>query len=231
MAISVELVDVCPGSLERINDGDAGPVTKLGGRPALFAPVDWPACRMCGQPMEFIAQIRLDSPLALSDRYAMAYVFMCPGTWNDPSTPECETWAPDSGANAVILQAYSEDATPQGDAAYPDYLLRLGDALEPNVNTIDPATDERLVDLVCHPPKVGGVPLWLQNDVVPACPGCGGPTHFVAQLDGALDEAIPKERRLEGFHELNFGDAGSGYLFLCDAQCEDRGAAFLWQCC
>src|SRR5690606_38331362 len=79
---------------------------KIGGMPVFLSQAAFPRCASCGDEMAFIAQIPLQSPLPLSDRYAMAYIFMCRA-----ENPACsgETCEPFAGVNAVILQN-GEDA-------------------------------------------------------------------------------------------------------------------------
>jgi uncharacterized protein YwqG len=63
--------------------------------------------------------------------------------------------------------------------------------------------------------KIGGKPLWIQNDETPMC-NCGEKMTFLLQLE------------CYGTGGINFGDMGSGYAFAC-SRCIDN-AKFLWQC-
>ena len=65
-------------SKDIIND----PVTKFGGNPVFLCEADWPKCEMCSQEMDFLGQIRLDSPIEFSKKYQIAYIFMCPGKFD-----------------------------------------------------------------------------------------------------------------------------------------------------
>ena len=95
--------------------------------------------------MDFIGQIRLDPPLRLSDRYQIAYIFICPGQYDERGWLECPTFLPFSGANAVLLQADSSlDLVPPTAARYPDYLMTFTPNQEPNSDISSFGLDEDL---------------------------------------------------------------------------------------
>src|SRR4051812_27277543 len=73
-------------------------VTKFGGQPVWLDAPQWPISRATGQPMTFICQIVLTPDLFGMVFARMAYVFM---TDVDDIV---ETWDPDEGENAIILQ-------------------------------------------------------------------------------------------------------------------------------
>jgi hypothetical protein len=73
------------------------PVTKFGGQPVWLEAPQWPLSRLCATPMEFIAQIALPPDLFPAVRARLAYLFMSGNEADD-------TWDPNSGENAVILQ-------------------------------------------------------------------------------------------------------------------------------
>jgi hypothetical protein len=57
--------------------------------------------------------------------------------------------------------------------------------------------------------------------------------EFVAQIGAELDGPLPADPQQWDngkFRFLQFGDAGIGYLFICENECRTDGAAFLWQC-
>lgn len=195
------------------------PVTKVGGAPVLMQPAEWPVCRTCSKPMQFLAQFRLDDPLPLAQHYQIAYIFMC--------TTCDDSWAPDSGVNAVLLQPTSAERLVQTrEGQYPDYAVTLKHGQEPLVDRTNPDVDEEITDRVELKTKLGGAPGWIQYAEQPACPQCKGPTRFIAEL-----EAFGKwDGRQAQYSDLNFGDSGSSYLFLCEQECGPNGAAFLWQC-
>jgi predicted DNA-binding WGR domain protein/uncharacterized protein YwqG len=67
--------------------------------------------------------------------------------------------------------------------------------------------------------KLGGYPVWVQDDETPRCSQCKKPMRFVAQIDSQMHRAVDRE--------LVFGDSGSSYLFVCR---EHRQGSWLWQC-
>ncbi len=232
--MEVCLVDVYGGRIRRSAVPIHKATFKLGGSPVLLRPLDWPKCAHCGADMDFLAQIPLQRPLRFSGRYTMAYVFMCHGRLDHRGWLECHTWEAGEGANAVILQEPSEQAMVlEHPSQYPDYVVTLRHAREPLVDTADYSIDERLRDRVHEGIKLGGVPLWVQNSDTPRCPQCHGPTRFVAQFPTELDGRVPAIEYWgsDAYKFFAFGDAGVGYVFVCQGQCGPDGAAFLWQTC
>lgn len=132
----------------------------------------------------------------------------------------CDEWDPDGGGNAAIL-------VPHGDAESPT--PPDGPTTLPSVSRI--ATTNYDASIQTETPddgycsafdadtsvlgKTGSAPLWIQGDETPTC-SCGTPMIFVSQIE---------ERGTGG---INFGDAGAGYAFVCDA-CQSS-AKFLRQC-
>lgn len=206
---------------------------KIGGTPVFTHDQPWPVCKHCGVPMDFLAQIPLDSPLVFSSRYRMAYLFMCPGKFDSRGWLECMTWDPKSGANQVLLQGDTGSLViPVRPPRYPDYAIIFHHALEPLIDVSDFDNDDALQERVSMCTKLGGVPFWLQTSETPACPICGGETKFVAQFDATLGGPLPAYTELwrdDLYQFFDFGDVGLGYLFLCSAECCPQGAAFLWQ--
>lgn len=206
------------------------PIVKFGGAPIFMQAIDWPTCRHCLQKMVFLAQIPLQQPIRFSNEYEMAYVFMCPGKFDNKGWLECHTWLPFSGANAVILQEHSDKGiSSEIGSEYPDYALNLEQKLEPFIDTADYSIDENIRSMVTEQTKIGGVPLWLQANETPLCPQCNKPMRFVAQFAAELDGGLPADPTKwdkEKYKFFDFGDAGIGYLFICENECK---AAFLWQ--
>jgi|CXWK01.1.fsa_nt_gi hypothetical protein len=218
-------------SISRAEDPVTTPIFKLGGNPVFVSHIEQPACKHCGQNMDFIGQIRLDSPLQLSNRYQMAYVFMCLGQLDERGWLVCPTWESFSGANMVLLQMDRGLAlVPGTDARYPDYRVALAATPEPDVDVSDSDLDEDLSMQVAWATKIGGVPAWVQNNETPHCPHCGKPMRFVAQIDAEPDGPLPADQSLWPNVKLfDFGDVGIGYVFVCPGDCSSEGA-FLWQC-
>ncbi len=188
-----------------LEEGDGS--DQFGGMPpALAVSGGWPVCRRCREPMLFLAWFwNHPQRLSLTGIEAVA-VFMC---GNEKTVGECETWAPDSGANVVVLVRKAD-------------LLRQPPAVPsafPN-----PLAMQRIRYLPCAAPqdeddpvisRFGSSPDWVQAPENPRCSRCEATMRFLGQIDSSLDEG------------LNFGDAGTGYLFLCPKEHE---GGFLWQC-
>jgi hypothetical protein len=208
---------------------------KLGGSPVFYQPVSWPVCSNCGKEMDFLAQVPLQNPISFSSSYAMAYIFMCPGKFDERGWLDCETWEPFSGANKVIIQEYSDDMIAVSRTSeYPDYSIELIRASEPNIDTTDYSFSEELLTSVYEATKLGGVPTWLQDNETPICPNCHKPMTFVAQFVAELDGMLPgdpRKRKEKDYKFFHFGgDDGIGYLFICQDECSDKCSVFLWQC-
>jgi hypothetical protein len=166
------------------------PFEHFGGKPFGLPTHVWPRCAQCDAPMIHMAQLfhhpdRLD----LGCKGRVLFVFMCEGE------DACETWDPESGANAVLIveeadlthgetqppgQVWQEtevrierwveasDAVAQNDAfKFFDYGLYFGDEL-----------DEEAIRSVSFGTKVGSVPAWVQKPEGPP-----SPFRFVLQLD------------------------------------------------
>jgi hypothetical protein len=206
------------------------PVSKLGGKPVFTARLETPHCRICGQRMDFIGQFRLDKPLQLSHRYQIAYVFMCPGRYDERGWLTCSTWEAFSGANKVVLQQDNGlILIPDTPARYPNYTLTLQHVFEPDLDAsrLDLTDDQR--DQISEATKLGGAPGWIQNDETPHCPHCCKGMRFVAQINAELDGPLPVDStQWKQYHFLEFGDVGLGYVFICPDDCSSDGA-FLWQ--
>jgi hypothetical protein len=167
--------------------------------------------------MQFLAQIALHetdiSPLR--ERQQVLLIFQCQ---NDPGM--CDEWDADAGGNLAVLQPASNTVP----VAPPDGPTSLdGESKVLPVDYDDTVTEETPDDSYCSRidsdssvlGKTGGVPLWIQGDETPNC-SCGERMKFVAQLED------------RGGGGMNFGDAGAGYVFVCES-C-DVSAKFLWQC-
>lgn len=191
-------------------------VTRTGGVPLVPAGFSWPACRACGGPMQFLAQVMLGD-LGLDDRRGVLSVFMCQ---NDPGM--CDEWDPVAGGNQALLFPLSglrAAVVPPGPAT------ALGEVSAVRCVTADGDYEEaRLAwaEREGRPGRdvlgqLGGQPSWVQGDETPACPECAVPMSFAVQLEEGHDHRTA----------ANFGGGGRGYGFACHP-C--RTAAFLWQC-
>ena len=205
------------------------PVTKFGGQPVWMDRPTWPISRSTGGRMEFMGQIVVEPELFGVPPDTMAYLFM---TGDDEAGFFTNTWDPEGGENAVIVQPRGVPGVqtvpePTG----PSVRKRVGNGLVPCEFAVrlergeDPAfvgDDELWTNLdeverearhiALEGNKVGGTPGFIQGEQYPG----DGSWGFLMQLDMM---EVP-------FH-VNFGDAGVGYAFLSE---DGRTGKFLWQC-
>ena len=98
---------------------DVNPVTRFGGQPAWLEEPVTPLSRRTGKPMTFICQIEVPADWHAKGPARMAYVFMTGGGFDYDAV---ETWNPDDGETAVIVQK-ALAAHPAAEP-YPDTLKR-----------------------------------------------------------------------------------------------------------
>ena len=166
--------------------------------------------------MQFLSQLSLTSaPEAEDHRDQTLLLFQCQ---NHPGL--CDEWDPNSGGNAAFLVT-TEDRipmpVPEGNTLLPEdtpiqlvaYPADSGGTPDDSYCEAFDAPGSEVLG------KVGGTPLWIQNDETPAS-ARGTRMSFIVQLE---------ER---GGGGINFGGGGAGYAFICGV-CRDR-AKFLWQC-
>ncbi|BBD60138.1 hypothetical protein NIES2109_29330 [Nostoc sp. HK-01] len=187
-------------------------LTKISGKP--FAPLntEWVSCRVCGAWMQFLGQIDLEATIikGICDRKQLLLLFMCS---NNPGM--CDEWDADLGGNAAILVSKTnltslEPPCDQEEFLSEEILLTL-DECDDSADTYCDILNQFQYQ-ICG--KIGGEPLWIQDDETPIC-SCGARMKFVVQLEPST--------------AFDFGDSGSGYGFVCSV-CQ-QGAKFLWQCC
>lgn len=196
-------------------------VTKFGGTPVWLEEPTWPLSKSTGKPMQFIGQILLDKKLFPNATGTIAYIFMTACSDDDFTDG---TWEPEGGENAVIIQP----------GIVPSFITTSPDAVGPLLkkefaSQLTYATDPQFIAQDAHPSdaafdsymaacgyggsKIGGTPLFVQNDEFPA----GGQWKLLAQLD---------ENLFPPFY-INLGDCGVAYAFINEAGNEGR---FVWQC-
>jgi hypothetical protein len=84
-----------------------GLVTKFGGQPVRFTEAQWPLSRKFGTPMQFMGQIQLVPELFGPLEAQMAYLFFMTDAYMEEAVlthGHPDTFDPDAGENAVILQ-------------------------------------------------------------------------------------------------------------------------------
>ncbi len=221
-----------PSAHIRFNESDSpiqDPVNKFGGQPVWVGAPAWPNSATTGNPMRFICQIRLDSRIFGGDGNRMAYLFM-----TDEADDSVDgTWEPDGGENAVIIQEIATSVhSSEGPTLYQmvdrggprlvQITVELAVELElrddpPFVAETErfewPEEEDEAYSRKLEGNKIGGSPLFLQNDEIPE--------------DGAWDLLLQLDSTKVPF-SINFGDAGVGYAFISR---DRRKGKFLWQCC
>jgi hypothetical protein len=164
--------------------------------------------------MRFICQVALDPHIFGEIPGRMAYLFM---TDLEEEFVD-DTYDPDGGENAVIIQPGTNEIPTQplltGPTLYKRMSLRHCEFAVEAFPGEDPETiDEDDEDDEDEQAKVGGTPVFLQGPEFPR----GHGWRLLLQLDSS---AVP--------FSINFGDAGVGYAFLSE---DGMSGKFLWQCC
>jgi hypothetical protein len=199
-------------------------MTRVGGPPLLLAGSEWPRCKMCSGPLQFLAQVRR--------QHRLIAIFQCA---QNPGS--CASDSATAGANrAIVMRARDPLAPLAPPADAHDVLLSRVDGVELvrfeyRTYPDDPDGRDRQDD---DPPRedlgaryvelrrrsrdiiglIGPHADWVQHEEIPSC-RCGKPMRFLLQLEDRAGGGI------------NFGDIGCGYVFACDTCSE---ALFLWQC-
>jgi len=208
--------------------------TKFGGQPTWLEEPQWPISKELNSQMRFICQIKLTDDLFPGCGGKVAYIFM-----TDDEEYVDDTWEPDGGENAVIIQ-------PNGNPQVNVKNIPNGPTLQNYVEVegkrrLQPVDVELKVTLSASEDpqfipeaarfemsdegsekysnnlegnKLGGTPGFLQGDEFP-----GDDKHWklLMQLDSC---GVP--------FSLNFGDAGISYAFINE---DATIGKFLWQCC
>src|SRR5262245_14449766 len=207
------------------------PVTKVGGQPVWINQKQWPISKKTGNPMMFIGQIKLESALFGRIEGKMAYIFM-----TADKKGGAQTWNPNSGENAIIIQpgnnrikvlpidmgpGLSRRVKKKGTARYLieacEYSVKLIAGKDPDYITEYEREDWDAITFKKYAKalegnKIGGTPIFLQSDEFPT----GGPWNLLLQLDSTKVPFL-----------INFGDSGNGYAFISKY---GKKAKFLWQC-
>ncbi|MGE3317961.1 MAG: DUF1963 domain-containing protein [Candidatus Berkiella sp.] len=192
------------------------PITKLqskfGGQPVWLEKAQWPQ-DVSGTPLAFVGQVMIDRNLFPDVQGQVAYLFFS-------TKEESETWDPDSGDNAVIIQP----GTPRPSVKYAEQ--STGPTLIDKEYEVELRTREEdyqvmpdLLDEEAYKAyfrqlsgnKIGGTPLFVQGEEYPK-----GFSRLLLQLDSTN---LP--------FEIPFGDSGTGYLFINESATIGK---FLWQC-
>lgn len=193
-------------------------VTKFGGQPVWKLPPAWPISVSSGEQMTFICQVQLYPEIFGETVGRMAYIFM-----TDIERGVAATWDPDAGENAVVVHPgrplrVQTKPLATGPSIYEYIEIPERGAMEPRPTEfavdVFRRTDPDFVDeanrigmedaafqkyeKACEGNKIGGTPLFLQEDAMP-----GGGGQLLIQLDSTK---LP-------FY-VNFGDCGVAWAFL-----------------
>jgi hypothetical protein len=206
--------------------------SKLGGTPSPAAP--WPVCPACTHPLRFLLQLRrADVPPSCrwAFRQDLIQLFLCdaqgkPGAPDWLCQADGEGWkpyAPSTLVRHVALTGRPADAPLPELPAWWIYPPRRITTWEERLDV--PAYEDPLdlgqiellekeLNLRCYDAdKLAGPPCWVQSPAVPSCRACRVPMRHLFQVVTSGG--------------IQFGDLGSGWLFLCPA-CRD--GTFTWQC-
>lgn len=200
---------------------------RLGGPPAFLAPVAWPRCRHCGQPLTFIMQLAVgpERPLRYPQE-GLLYVFLCQRV--DVNATEgaiCPCHDVDLGAERCFVQV--RPAGPLGVTVEP-----TGPRLAKShvVVSWESRPSVRMPAGVATPEQyslyaamsgwldiqVGGFADWVQDEATPGPCSCGAPRELVLQFAEFEDD-------------LNLGGAGRAYVFACSARHAPDAFSLFWQ--
>ena len=214
------------------------PVTKFGGQPVWLSEPQWPLSRSLGSPMQFIGQIELFVELFGHNDACMAYIFMT--DWNGESSFP-DTFDPDSGENAVVLQpgTFTGPTTPllTGPSLYRRVLPENGlPALEvPCEFAVEllPGEDPDQFEFPRVDPSDRGAwqaawePYWreLSEDKIGGTPV--SPFHLAPfpYPEGGPWKLLLQLNEDDGRFIINFGTDGIGYALLSQ---DGHAAKFLW---
>ncbi len=213
-------------TLARAPQRIAALVTKFGGSPVGFPQDRWPVCSL-GTPLTFLAQIRLDAPMAFSDRYAMAYVFMCQTYDEETSAATHETFDPEGDHTAVILvERPSSNVTRSPVGTLVEFEISFEQLTEPAVSwaetysltaDLEDLEYENEEDYPDETHRLGGRVGWIQGPERPV-DGRGRPMRFLCQFDAC--EIAEEDPNIELY-------AGDGIIYVFFS--EEGYGRVVWQ--
>lgn len=194
------------------------PITKFGGNPVWIEQPLWPTSKSTGNPMRFICQVAIDQSIFEGAKGVMAYIFM-----TDEDEYVDDTWCPESGENAVIIQPGNTLETnvkniATGPTLESEYGVELNKIRDISTLELDEilVSDEERYDKLIEPmaiSKIGGTPIFMQEEEFPQ----NDDWVLFLQLDSTQTPFF-----------VNFGDCGTGYVFINKDATKGK---LLWQCC
>lgn len=221
---------------------------KFGGLPVGLSIQKWPVCKECEVPMSFLFQMKHHPDrLPLGKEGRVLYLFQC---GNEDS---CSTWEADGGCNKVLIQE-SEDWSKEliikrpheKTTMLPDLAVREWETTE--------GTDQEEHSFWTH---FGRTPIWIQSSEdmgvdyhfvvqldygfhVRAADLTELPIEETSEYNGKKSYKLKvgednsvwiSETSLNEYFcpFANFGDSGSGYVFV-NTSSNIASGKFIWQC-
>lgn len=214
-----------------VNEPITEPVTKFGGQPVWIEESQWPISRATGKPMQFICQIALDKEIFGEVQGQMAYVFMTDDFEDDGIA---DTWEPDGGENAVIIQPSNTEPRVKFQS------LRQGPSLYSFVHFAEKDSAEKIPCELAVKLQKGFDPAFLPGEkrykeeesedspyLNTGTDKVGGIPRFIHDDELPYDDwkmLLQFWEREENFW-ISFG-TGCGYIFINNEGTEGK---FLWQ--
>jgi hypothetical protein len=220
----------------------------FGGLPIGLTTDKWPSCKECGIKMTFLFQMKHDSNrLDLGREGRVLYLFQCETDNN------CSTWDAEAGCNQVLLVEPEEwDNTPIDDV--PQEETKMLPAIA--VTSWETREQQEKEDVWTH---LGGKPIWIQGEEdlgtdylfaaqldfslrvvvtnlselpIEETVDHNGTSSYrlkVGKRDVVWISASSSSPNTYNCSFANFGDSGSGYVFVNPAK-EHGTGRFIWQC-
>jgi hypothetical protein len=213
------------------------PVTKFGSNPVWLTKPEWPLSRRTGEPMVFIGQIALTPEIFGPVAGKMAYLFLAEhGTFLGRPVYDPNSYLPDAGANAVIVQPGDNSHHPTRPLVEGPSLFRFDKGkrrillfrkkicvpceygvsltLRDDPDQLDEDADDPYASIPhdMDDCKVGGIPMWIQDEEWPYPDS----RRLLVQLVWGMFPFF-----------LELGDAATLYAFLSR---DGSTGKLLWQC-
>jgi uncharacterized protein YwqG len=216
-----------------ITENKDGGVTnsKFSGKPFLCKGEKWPQCGLCSHPLQLLIQINLEE-LPEEKRIfgkGLLQLFFCTNdefacfvdmaSYNDPPPHQILRVINDFEENDNI-EIPDNMFTPQIIREWKFIGLEFPYFLPENIAK-DLKEDELIIinnsmEHIFDGEKIGGYPLFLQANYIPACPDCNKEMEIVIQIGSDIN--IP----------FMFGDGGVGHISLCPEH--KNRSVFYWSC-
>ena len=230
--------------LEPGEHSNTEPESGFGRRPWWPEGEAWPLCDACGQPHEFICQLRLDGGGHWRpDHYDLLSFFSCRQcSQSDSSTDECPSGdrcrirlfhladhpltalePPDALSRQEGLRSCLVIGTPALDTPGWQDVVDEFAAIAPHALDTLQASYLLAEREVLHgheqrlQSQLGGYPHWVSESAWPACRWCGGQMYLLAQI-------VPDERAVG-----TWSGGRTAYLFCCAEPCDPEALTLVLQ--